>query len=180
MSGQLICMVGASGVGKDSLLAGLRHALNPGDRIAIAHRYITRPADAGGENHVALSEAEFQQRRHAGCFALHWESHGLLYGIGREIELWLAAGLSVVINGSRAHLPSLRECYPHARIVEITASEWVLRERLQSRGREDAEALDARLARHRALPACAADWQLVNEGTLADSVSQLLNWIRAQ
>ncbi|GAA5157358.1 phosphonate metabolism protein/1,5-bisphosphokinase (PRPP-forming) PhnN [Viridibacterium curvum] len=178
MSGKLICVVGASGVGKDSLLAGLRSALTPDDRIVIAHRYITRAADAGGENHIALSEAEFQLRRNAGCFALHWQSHGLLYGIGREIELWLASGLSVVLNGSRGHLPSLRECYPQALVVEITASEWVLRERLQSRGREDAAALDARLARHRELPPSDADLRIANEGPLADTVDHLLGWVR--
>ena len=71
--------------------------------IAFAHRYITRPADAGGENHVALSRAEFALRRAHGLFAFHWQAHGNDYGIGREIQAWRAAGLTVVVSGSREH-----------------------------------------------------------------------------
>ena len=44
--------------------------------------------------------------RHAGQFALHWQSHGLHYGIGIEIDGWLAQGHAVVVNGSRGYLKS--------------------------------------------------------------------------
>ncbi len=54
---RLLYLMGASGSGKDSLLDALRQHL-PTD-VAVAHRYITRPADAGAENHIALSETEF-------------------------------------------------------------------------------------------------------------------------
>ena len=55
--GTLFYVVGASGAGKDSLLAYARAALGGGTPVFFAHRYITRPAEAGGENHVALSKA---------------------------------------------------------------------------------------------------------------------------
>lgn len=175
----LVYVVGASGVGKDSVLAGVRSMLLEDDRIAVAHRYITRDAQAGGENHVALSREEFLLRRAAGCFALDWESHGLHYGIGREIELWLAQGMQVLVNGSRAHAAVLRERYPAARVVEIVASDAVLRARLLARGREDAAAVDARLARNRQLPACPADYQIANEGSLDEAAQALLGFARA-
>jgi ribose 1,5-bisphosphokinase PhnN len=38
-------------------------------------------------------------------------------------------GLRVVINGSRAHVPKLTEVCPKAEIVEVTASEPVIRQR---------------------------------------------------
>ncbi|MBK4785966.1 MAG: hypothetical protein FT714_18485 [Pantoea sp. Pent] len=85
---RLIWLTGPSGSGKDSLLNALREA--PPDKLVIAHRYITRPADAGGENHVALSEAEFRRREALGLFAISWRAHGLSYALGEEIDHWLA------------------------------------------------------------------------------------------
>jgi ribose 1,5-bisphosphokinase len=55
-NGRLIYLVGASGAGKDSVLARMRALLQPTDRLVVAHRYITRASDAGGESHVALNE----------------------------------------------------------------------------------------------------------------------------
>jgi ribose 1,5-bisphosphokinase len=179
-NGRLIYLVGPSGAGKDSVLARLREVSRPADRLLVAHRYITRPADAGGENHVALSEHEFLQRRDAGCFALHWQSHGLHYGIGSEIELWLAQGLSVVVNGSRAHAANLAETCPHAEVVEVTAAETTIRQRLLARGRENAAAVDARLARNRALAYCPASYRILNEGSLDEAAQRLLSWARGE
>ena len=71
--GTLFYVVGASGAGKDSLLAYARAALGGGAPVFFAHRYITRPAEAGGENHVALSKAEFAQMQALDLFALSWE-----------------------------------------------------------------------------------------------------------
>lgn len=176
--GRLIYLVGASGAGKDSVLACMRTLLQPSDRIIVAHRYITRAADAGGENHVALSTPEFLQRRDAGCFALHWQSHGLHYGIGREVELWLGLGMRVVVNGSRAHVARLTEVCQQAEVVEIAASEPVIRDRLRARGRESEEAIAARLARNRALADCPAALRIRNEGHLEDAARDLLAWAR--
>lgn len=55
--GKLIWLMGPSGSGKDSLLAELRQQEH--EQLLIAHRYITRAANAGNENHIALSEQEF-------------------------------------------------------------------------------------------------------------------------
>lgn len=57
MTGKLIWLMGASGSGKDSLLTELRQREQT--QLLVAHRYITRAASAGSENHIALSEQEF-------------------------------------------------------------------------------------------------------------------------
>lgn len=176
--GRLIYLVGPSGAGKDSVLTRLRVLLRPDDRLLVAHRYITRPAAAGGENHVALGVEEFLHRREAGCFALHWESHGLHYGIGREIELWRALGLSVVVNGSREHATRLATACPDAEVVEVTAGEAVIRARLLARGRETSAAVEARLARNRMFADCPAALRIANEGSVEDTARQLLAWAR--
>src|SRR5260221_12325862 len=99
--------MGPSGAGKDSVLQFARAALSADERFAFAHRYITRPPDAGGENHVSLSEPEFETRRVAGLFTFHWHAHGFRYGIGIEIEAWRRAGFLVVVSGSRQHFRTL-------------------------------------------------------------------------
>ena len=146
---RLIYIMGPSGCGKDSLMGSARSLLPAGAPVAFAHRYITRPADAGGENHVALTRAEFQMRLNRGLFALSWESHGFSYGLGREIDLWMTQGLSVVMNGSRQALPAALRSYPDLLPVLVTVSEELLRQRLAGRGREDAQELERRLARAR-------------------------------
>lgn len=145
---RLVYVVGASGAGKDSVMSYARARL-AGHPVVFAHRYITRPAAAGGENHVALTDAEFLRRRSAGCFVMDWASHGHLYGVGCEIVQWLAADLVVVANGSRAYLPVARLRVPGLLAVEISAAPEALAERLAQRGRESAKEIDARLLRAR-------------------------------
>ena len=166
---RLIYIMGPSGSGKDSLMAEARLRLPAEAPVVFAHRYITRPADAGGENHVALSRAEFQLRLSRGLFALSWESHGFAYGIGREIDIWMEAGLSVVANGSREALSRAVMAYPELLPVLVDVPEEILRQRLGARGREDAGEIKARLARARmAVTETPALVRFDNSGPLAE------------
>jgi ribose 1,5-bisphosphokinase len=49
MAGALVYVMGPSGAGKDSVLGRARAMLSTDLPIVFAHRYITRPADSGGE-----------------------------------------------------------------------------------------------------------------------------------
>jgi ribose 1,5-bisphosphokinase len=84
----------------------------------------------------------------------------------------------VLINGSRAHVPKLTEACPQAEIVEVTASEPVIRQRLRARGRESEAAIEARLHRNRALADGPAALRIANEGRLDEAVEALLAWAR--
>ncbi|SAL77104.1 ATP-binding protein PhnN [Caballeronia peredens] len=171
---RLIYVMGPSGAGKDSLLGFARERV--GARVMFAHRYITR-AVADGENHIALTHDEFATRLSYGLFAMHWESLGLRYGIGIELDTWLARGMSVVVNGSRQHAESALERYPDAQFVHIDATASVLASRLARRGREDARQIEARLARRPALglPSQARVVTIDNSGMLADAGTQFLD-----
>ena len=174
----LFYIIGASGAGKDSLMNHCRGQINGALPIVFAHRYITRPANAGAENHVSLTNEEFQLRLQHGLFALHWESHGLYYGIGIEINTWLQKGLSVIINGSREYLNTAIEKYPAIQPILITADTDLIKTRLNSRGREDDKSIAERLARNEQMSM--ADVEIIriqNNGTIDDAAIQLLDFI---
>lgn len=173
---RLVAVMGPSGVGKDTLIAYARARSDPA-RVLFAHRYITRPIEAGGENHVALSADEFAARRAAGLFALAWESHGLSYALGSELDLWLGNGFTVVANVARAAWSEVARRYPGAAGVLVTAAPEVLAARLAGRGRESAAAIAERLAREVALPEDAAIRRLDNSGAIEAAGEKLLRII---
>jgi len=179
MTARLIYVVGASGSGKDTLMTYAREQLAGEPGVCFAHRYITRPAAAGGENHIALTPDEFAARLAGKLFAMHWASHSLQYGIGIEINQWLAKGIHVVVNGSREYLAEARRLYPELLPVCIEVSSEVLRQRLVTRGREDAQAVEQRLQRHRELQGTVLIDAIVvhNNGTVREAGDQLVRAI---
>lgn len=180
MQARLIYVVGPSGSGKDTLLRYARERLAEEPGVVFAHRYITRAADAGGENHVALTHAEFASRKRNSLFALAWESHGHAYGVGIEINQWLAKGATVVVNGSRGCLAESRRRFPELLAVTIDAPAALLRERLMARGREDRSAVEQRLERHRAMQTPPPDgYVITNDGPLDRAGQALVALIRA-
>lgn len=177
--GYLVLVVGPSGAGKDSLLDGARAALEGDPRFVFARREITRPADAGGEDHVAISRPDFERRRDGGGYALSWDAHGLGYGIPSSVENDLAAGRVVVVNVSRGVLDEARGKYPHVAIVSITVSPEILAARLRARGRETEAQIEGRLARAAAFSVTGPDViDIRNDGDLADSVAAFVTALR--
>lgn len=150
-TGRLVYVVGPSGAGKDSLLRFARAHLPEGSPAAFAHRYITRPTDPAREIHIPLGETDFATRQRFGCFAMAWDSHGYRYGIGREIDLWLAAGLVVVVNGSRAYLTEAARRYPDLLPLLVRVDPAVLAARLAGRGQETPAEVAGRLRRAAAI-----------------------------
>ena len=169
----LIAVVGPSGAGKDTLMAGARAALAHDVRFRFVRRAITRPAEAGSEDHEALSDADFAARRAVGSFALSWDAHGLHYGIPRDIEEDIAARRVVIANLSRAVLPEAGARY-RLRVLNITAPMEVLAARLAARGRETAADIAARLAREVALPDGLDVERVMNDADVAEGVARVL------
>ncbi|MDD2832829.1 MAG: phosphonate metabolism protein/1,5-bisphosphokinase (PRPP-forming) PhnN [Methylotenera sp.] len=177
VNGILFYVIGPSGSGKDSLMTYARAQLAGNPKVVFAHRYITRAANAGGENHVALTEQEFKSRQQAGLFAMHWHSHGCYYGVGKEINMWLAKGCNVVMNGSREHLQYARADYPELHPVWIEVSQTVLAERLRARNRESENEIQQRLLRAAAYRAPVGEMVIANDGTLELTGEQLVKLI---
>jgi ribose 1,5-bisphosphokinase len=170
----LVAVVGPSGAGKDTLMAGARARIGPDGRFRFVRRSITRPALAGdGEDHEPIGRDAFFRRRDTGGFALWWEAHGRLYGIPRDIDSDLAAGRCVVANLSRGVLAEAAPRYPLL-VLEVTAPAAVLAARLAARGREEPEAVAARLARAAPLPSALRVRRVVNDGSMEAGAAQMV------
>lgn len=142
--GRLFIVVGPSGAGKDTLIAGAK-MLRPD--LHWARRVITRAEVAGGEPFEGVSLAAFQARRDAGEFALHWQAHGLCYGVPLAEIAPRDLGHDVLINGSRGAMAAALAAFPDITVLRISAPSHILAERLAARGRESKADILARLAR---------------------------------
>ncbi|MBP1851690.1 ribose 1,5-bisphosphokinase [Rhizobium halophytocola] len=115
--------------------------------LHLVQRVITRPVDAGGENHRAVEHPEFAALKDAGAFAVSWDAHGLRYGIPAAVHEKLALGHLVIANGSRSALPRFAEVFDPLLVINIVARPEVLASRLEKRGRETREDILRRLKR---------------------------------
>lgn len=179
MTGALVAVVGPSGAGKDTLMEAARATLSTDPRFAFLRRVITRPADAGGEDHRAVSEEAFRQLVERGELALWWQAHGLLYGLPRApLEDALAEGRVAVANLSRKALADAAARYP-LQVLEITAPVELRAARLAARGREGVEDVLRRLARQAPLPPGLAVTTVLNDGPVSAGVARVLAGLRA-
>jgi len=178
--GTLFLVVGPSGAGKDTLIAGARRALADDPRFVFPRRVITRARDADGEDHEPVDHEEFDRRVQQDAFALAWEAHGLRYGVPRTIADDLAEMRHVIANVSRAVIAAARPRYQPLTIIEVWAPAPVLAERLALRGRESAADIVLRLERSAAIAVEGADVRRVeNAGSVEDGVRLFLHALQS-
>jgi phosphonate metabolism protein PhnN/1,5-bisphosphokinase (PRPP-forming) len=170
-SGTLVLVVGASGVGKDTLMTAAKAALASDPRFVFPRRVVTRAADATLEDHKSIGPAEFAAARAAGAYALSWDAHGLSYGLPVGLEAELAAGRVAVFNASRGVVTAAAAKYPGTRVLLVEARPDVRAMRLAGRGRESAGEIALRLAREVDVPLPHAI-RIDNSGALTEAVER--------
>jgi ribose 1,5-bisphosphokinase len=175
--GRLVLVVGPSGAGKDTLIAGARAVLRHDASVVFPRRAVTRPASPH-EDHDSFSHAEFHRAAGQGAFALAWEAHGLRYGVPASIDADLGAGHTVVCNVSRAVVAAARSRYALVTVALITAPAEVLAARLAARNRATDGSLAGRLAR--SPEAFTADVVIENVGAPEAGAALLVAAIREE
>ncbi|MCK5930855.1 MAG: phosphonate metabolism protein/1,5-bisphosphokinase (PRPP-forming) PhnN [Fulvimarina manganoxydans] len=173
-TGTLIAVVGPSGAGKDTLIRRAAERYEGDRRFVFARRVITRPADAGSEDHDTLDEATFEAWEADGRFCLTWRAHGLAYGLPAKLQTDMANGASVIANLSRRSIAQAVDLMPHVAAITVSAPREILVERILARGREDRWSAKERVARKGGseLPdGLVGHWVVDNSGTLDDAVS---------
>ncbi|WP_164661888.1 AAA family ATPase [Tropicibacter sp. Alg240-R139] len=142
----VIAVVGPSGVGKDSVMEALAAR---GDALQLVRRVITRPSGEDGEDFERVTEDEFEAGLAVGDFLLHWEAHGMRYGIPKSIHEQRSQARGLLVNLSRSVLLDAQELFDDFVVVALTASPEVLAARLNRRARESVEDRQRRLDRAR-------------------------------
>ena len=173
--GALILVVGPSGAGKDTLLAGAARQLEATGRFHFAQRAITRPADAGGEDHTPITEDDFLNAEAEGGFLLSWRAHGLCYGLPRAPLAKLREdGVAIVANVSRSVIDDARARLQPMAVIQVEADTEALAERIAERGREAADDAALRVARARAFNVSGHDvFTVRNDGTIAAGIERM-------
>lgn len=168
--GRLIAVVGPSGVGKDSVMAGLQSVMPD---LHLVRRIITRAPELGGEDYDAVSELKFDTLVKDGAFAVFWRAHGLHYGIPITIKYQLGKGTDCLVNFSRKALAQAAEIFPSFVVLNITAKPETLAQRLAARARETEEEISKRLAQaEKPLPAGLKVINLANDGPLSQTIAR--------
>lgn len=135
---KIILIVGASGVGKDTLLKAIQN-----DIVAnFVTRYITRVPD-NNESNYYIGQDDFEHLRKSDFFVSSWEAHGNIYGISQHS---IRDGLSI-ISISREAVKDFEKTFEDVTTIEIGIPKELLYIRLKNRGREDEEAIAKRIER---------------------------------
>jgi guanylate kinase len=144
---KVFVITGPSGVGKGTLIAGLRERM---PELQLSVSATTRPpreGEADGRDYHFLDPEEFDRRAREGEFLEHATYSGNRYGTLRsEVERRLAEGASVLLEIEVQGARQVREAMPEAVSIFIAPPDpAVLRHRLEGRSTDDPEAIERRL-----------------------------------
>jgi len=145
--GVLFVVAGPSGAGKKAVLDRVR-AEDQGLVYSVsATTRSPRPGEEEGREYYFMTREEFLAAVETGEFLEFADVHGELYGtLESEMYRLLATGMDVVLEVDVQGAEAVRAKYADAVLVFIVPPEFeVLRERLASRGSEDAASVERRI-----------------------------------
>src|SRR5436305_3273124 len=144
---KVFVITGPSGVGKGTLIRGLRERVPELALSVSATTRDPRPGEHDGVDYHFLTPDEFESRVGAGDFVEHAAYSGRRYGTLRsELERHLAQDQPVVLEIEVQGARQVRQAMPDAVAVFIAPpSNDALRARLVGRGTDSAEQVDARM-----------------------------------
>ena len=145
---RVFVITGPSGVGKGTLIRGLRERLPKLELSVSATTRAPRPGEKDGVDYHFLSREEFDHRVVEGDFVEHADYAGRSYGTLRsELEGRVRSGVPVVLEIEVQGARQVRQAMPEAVQVFIAPPTLAaLRTRLVGRGTDDAEEVARRLS----------------------------------
>jgi guanylate kinase len=147
MDPKVFVITGPSGVGKGTLISGLRERV-PGLELSVsATTRGPRPGEVDGRDYHFLEPEEFDRRAREGAFLEHATYGGNRYGTLRsEVERTLAESHSVLLEIEVQGARQVRAAMPEAVSIFIAPPDpSVLRRRLEGRAADSPEVIERRL-----------------------------------
>ena len=175
--GRLVLVVGPSGAGKDSVIAGAKACCANDRAIIFPRRIVTRPATVN-EDHLSVSNCGFDEALRSDTFALWWQAHSLKYALPISINADIRSGRTVVCNASRGIVKVARTRYRHVISVLITAHAELLATRLEDRARDSDGPVEDRIERNAIYVDFSADVVIDNSGALEEAINALTSLLR--
>lgn len=147
-SGSMILVVAPSGAGKSSLVSAL---LSTDPSLSLSVSYTTRkprPGEEEGINYHFITEAEFLARKEQGDFLESALVHGNYYGTSKSwIMGKMQQGQDVILEIDWQGARQIQQLVPNAIwIFILPPSLQILEERLRSRGQDDEQTIQRRIA----------------------------------
>jgi guanylate kinase len=172
--GIVVVISGPSGVGKSTICKEVVKRLNN------AHLSVSATTRPKGENEVDgrdywfISEEQFQRRVNEGSLLEHAEVFGHLYGTPKDkVEEALRVGETIILEIDVQGAKQIKAIYPAAVMIFILPpTQKELAERMNLRGREDAQTAEKRLSG--ASIEIAAAWQYYEHLVINDDLEQAI------
>ncbi|WP_044418892.1 AAA family ATPase [Halarcobacter anaerophilus] len=166
---KIILIVGASGVGKDSLLKSLKGKIN----INFVKRYITREPDQN-ENNYYIDDEAFHRLKKDDFFISTWEAHTNKYAIAKN---QIVDGLNL-ISISRGAIKDFEGKFEYVTTINITIPKEQLFQRLKNRARESDEEIQKRIDRSYTLIDAKNLIEFDNSKSIEESTQDFINLIQ--
>ena len=165
--GKLIVISGPSGAGKSTVV---NRAIQGRDDMCFSTSVTTRaprPGEVDGKDYFFIDEERFQEMVEHGELLEHARYVAHSYGTPKAfVEKQMAAGFNVILDIEVQGARQVKERSPEAVLIFILPpSMEELRRRLENRGTDSAEVIDARLrrAREELKEASIYDYIIVND-----------------
>ena len=172
IKGKVVVVSGPSGVGKSTICKEVAKRLND---VCLSVSVTTRPrseTEVDGDDYWFISEQEFQERIDKGLLLEYAEVFGHLYGTPKDkVDEELQRGRAVILEIDVQGAKQAKAVFPDAVMIFILPpSAKTLAERMNNRGREDAEAAEERL--DGAGTEIAAAWQYYEHMVINEDLQQ--------
>ncbi|GAF90808.1 unnamed protein product [marine sediment metagenome] len=173
--GKVVIISGPSGVGKSTICRGLVERL---DNVYLSVSITTRAKDENevdGGDYWFVSKEDFQRRIDEGSLLEYAEVFDNFYGTPKDkVDEALAEGKIVILEIDVQGAKKAKESYPEALMIFILPpTQKDLAERMQNRGREDAQTAEVRL--NGAGSEIAAAFQYYDNMVINDDLKQAVN-----
>jgi guanylate kinase len=175
--GKIVVVSGPSGVGKSTIC---REVIKRLPNVSLSVSVTTRPKgekEIDGRDYWFISEEQFRQRLNEGSLLEHAEVFGNFYGTPKgKVEGALRAGETIILEIDVQGAKQIKAKYPAAVMIFILPpTQRDLAERMDLRGREDAQTAEKRL--NGAGVEIAAAWQYYEHMVINDDLEQAVKEI---
>ena len=180
----LIVVSGPSGVGKDSVLHGLKSRTLDLHFVVTATNRPPRPGEVDGVDYIFVSTDEFIRMIEADELIEYAQVYNDYKGVPKsQLQDAFDSGKDVIMRVDVQGAATLRQKYPQAILIYLSATEDDLLKRLQARGADDVDSLRLRVAMARKEIETLNEFDYVvenAEGRLDETVDGIIGIIRTE